>query len=450
MASQWYVKSNGQEFGPFSSSKLKALAQHGKIGRTAFVRKGANGTWVGAARVQGLFQETVVPSNAAPNKKETLAKEEISKPLEEDAVAWIGAPEGPTPESRPVSMESSPWSEADTSRKNVSTPTMRAMSDDDVQGFPKWLIAGIGAAGVSGIVIVALIINSFDNAAEERRIAALNDQVTALVDKAGTEVESDNLEGARELAEQALQVADATNHESARAILARVEAEQSALADEERRERERQAEAESERQEQFRRQALIDAENEREAAEQRTRVSEQNPGIELDDAEKVDRLSDLNAKGYYVEKSIREENLITWIGKKGDEGNKTGLWVGVDGDDLRYTEEYRLGQLHGVGALFKNFKPVYITEIQNGKTHGWGWNLPTNGKRGFAFKFAYGKILNATKSFPTPGDYDGARLISTVEGHMEHAFSFAIPNLMFVGEVSRDVVDRVRKLEDKR
>jgi hypothetical protein len=63
MAHEWYVLHQGKAWGPLTSGQLKKLAAEGKVSPTTNVRSGAEGRWVPASRVQGLF---AAPSGAAP------------------------------------------------------------------------------------------------------------------------------------------------------------------------------------------------------------------------------------------------------------------------------------------------------------------------------------------------------------------------------------------------
>ena len=56
MATEWYFRAQGKEWGPVSGSKLRSLAQNSQIGADTYVRKGADGDWVPAKRVKGLFE----------------------------------------------------------------------------------------------------------------------------------------------------------------------------------------------------------------------------------------------------------------------------------------------------------------------------------------------------------------------------------------------------------
>jgi hypothetical protein len=52
---EWYVQHGGKQYGPMSGANLKKLAAEGKITPATTVRRGAEGNWVPASRVQGLF-----------------------------------------------------------------------------------------------------------------------------------------------------------------------------------------------------------------------------------------------------------------------------------------------------------------------------------------------------------------------------------------------------------
>lgn len=58
--SEWYVEHNGKLAGPFTSPRLKQLADDGKINRQTHVRKGPEGKWTTADRVSGLFPPSTV------------------------------------------------------------------------------------------------------------------------------------------------------------------------------------------------------------------------------------------------------------------------------------------------------------------------------------------------------------------------------------------------------
>ena len=90
MASQWFYNVMGEQAGPISSHELKLLAERGTIARDTLVRKGFDGTWVPAQRMQGLFAPpnlTPPPSPAGDLPKPTCAEVRES----DDFAKWWGA-----------------------------------------------------------------------------------------------------------------------------------------------------------------------------------------------------------------------------------------------------------------------------------------------------------------------------------------------------------------------
>ncbi len=67
MTVKWYVKHRGKVRGPFSPAQLKSLADTAQLDRQTPVRKGKDGKWVQAARVQGLYANA--PPSADPKTK---------------------------------------------------------------------------------------------------------------------------------------------------------------------------------------------------------------------------------------------------------------------------------------------------------------------------------------------------------------------------------------------
>ena len=67
VASEWFCKISDEQIGPLSSRQLKAMASAGRLTAEDRVRQGAEGSWVPAGRVKGLFPATATPtSKAAP------------------------------------------------------------------------------------------------------------------------------------------------------------------------------------------------------------------------------------------------------------------------------------------------------------------------------------------------------------------------------------------------
>jgi len=62
MTAEWFYAHNGQMAGPLTADQLRQDALAGRVTGTDHVRRGANGTWVPASRVKGLFD----PAPPAP------------------------------------------------------------------------------------------------------------------------------------------------------------------------------------------------------------------------------------------------------------------------------------------------------------------------------------------------------------------------------------------------
>ena len=59
MAAEWFLKVGDQVHGPMSAAELRQKAAAGLIGPETPIRKGADGQWVRAEKVQGLFQGAI-------------------------------------------------------------------------------------------------------------------------------------------------------------------------------------------------------------------------------------------------------------------------------------------------------------------------------------------------------------------------------------------------------
>lgn len=76
MASQWYCRLMGTEMGPFTSKELLEMAQTHKVTPEDWVKKGADGKWVEAHRVKGLFDDTssstIIMAKLPPDVQQAL------------------------------------------------------------------------------------------------------------------------------------------------------------------------------------------------------------------------------------------------------------------------------------------------------------------------------------------------------------------------------------------
>jgi hypothetical protein len=95
MAGEWYYKVLGQEAGPVSPSDLEDLAESGFLTPEVLVRKGADGDWIPAGQVRGLFggiveAEAAEPSKAPPAVKGRDPDLAGAEPVSPDKVAPTG------------------------------------------------------------------------------------------------------------------------------------------------------------------------------------------------------------------------------------------------------------------------------------------------------------------------------------------------------------------------
>lgn len=76
MANQWYCRLMGTELGPFTSKQLLEMARSHQITPDDSVRKGPDGSWVGAHRVKGLFEDaaasTIIMASLPPEVQKEL------------------------------------------------------------------------------------------------------------------------------------------------------------------------------------------------------------------------------------------------------------------------------------------------------------------------------------------------------------------------------------------
>ena len=82
MAGEWFCKIAGAKHGPYTPQQLKALAAGGKLHPEDLVRHGAEGQWVAAQRVKGLFADAPAAkaAEAAPGKPGAKKAKGVSAP----------------------------------------------------------------------------------------------------------------------------------------------------------------------------------------------------------------------------------------------------------------------------------------------------------------------------------------------------------------------------------
>jgi hypothetical protein len=78
MATQWYCRLMGTELGPFTSKQLLEMARTHRLMPDDSVKKGADGMWVAAHRVKGLFDDasasTIIMASLPPEVKQALER----------------------------------------------------------------------------------------------------------------------------------------------------------------------------------------------------------------------------------------------------------------------------------------------------------------------------------------------------------------------------------------
>ncbi len=81
MPHEWYIQHGGKQYGPLTSANLKKLAAERKITPSTNVRRGAEGNWVPASRVQGLFgASSSAPATAAASPPTTKTPQPDAPP----------------------------------------------------------------------------------------------------------------------------------------------------------------------------------------------------------------------------------------------------------------------------------------------------------------------------------------------------------------------------------
>ena len=74
MATEWYCRIMGEEWGPMSAAELVAVARWGRLTRDDVVRRGDSGTWVRAELVKGLFNTAPVAATVTSDRLVAAAR----------------------------------------------------------------------------------------------------------------------------------------------------------------------------------------------------------------------------------------------------------------------------------------------------------------------------------------------------------------------------------------
>jgi hypothetical protein len=68
MATEWFCRIMGDEWGPMSAMELLAVARRGRLSRDDLVRRGDSDTWVRAELVRGLFNGPPVATTVTSDR----------------------------------------------------------------------------------------------------------------------------------------------------------------------------------------------------------------------------------------------------------------------------------------------------------------------------------------------------------------------------------------------
>jgi len=136
MSVEWFCRLMGTEMGPYTSSQLIEMARSHRLTPDDSVRKGAEGNWVDAHRVKGLFEDAASSTIILRNLPSEMTK---AAPTRQDQ-----AKDSPASEPRPVSWhyisdhnKIGPLSFADLvahGEQGILKPTDRVWSSSS----PKW------------------------------------------------------------------------------------------------------------------------------------------------------------------------------------------------------------------------------------------------------------------------------------------------------------------------
>jgi hypothetical protein len=83
MAAQWYCRLMGTELGPYTSQQLLEMARSHRITPDDSVKKGAEGMWVPADHVKGLFDasaSSIIIASLPPDAKQSSGNKQPTAP----------------------------------------------------------------------------------------------------------------------------------------------------------------------------------------------------------------------------------------------------------------------------------------------------------------------------------------------------------------------------------
>ena len=144
MAAEWFCQAAGHRYGPITSGELRRLADTGIVTADTPVRKGVDGRWVRAEKVQGLFQGDDSPRTTAGGQNE------------------------------PRSLPSPP----------PLPPNTPPVVSDSPRRMNRWLLAGVLAtAGAVMVTLLVVIVAVLTLGVESRAFIASRDTPVSETDK---------------------------------------------------------------------------------------------------------------------------------------------------------------------------------------------------------------------------------------------------------------------------
>jgi hypothetical protein len=178
MASQWFYILNGKAAGPVSQSELRQLSLEGKIARTTHVRKGAEGEWMLAHRVNRLFDPPKADwhfsrdgDKAGPVSVIALQKLALSGKLSPTDLVWkAGMPNWRPASTIPVLSQ---FVESSTTPSQPLLGARERMFSYRNKMFCGWVLAGVLwlAVGYSKMTPQFVDEHRFSSETEEHRFA---------------------------------------------------------------------------------------------------------------------------------------------------------------------------------------------------------------------------------------------------------------------------------------
>ena len=136
----WYVRVDGEQYGPYTSEQLKMYASEGHVTRDSEVRRGTDGRWVIASQVKGMFADVVDSAPPPP-------------PPRPSSGAVSQAPTGAVSQAPTSAVSQAPTSAVSTEKSNDEV-TLYSASPSMFRNNPVMFVVCI----LLSLVVIGLII----------------------------------------------------------------------------------------------------------------------------------------------------------------------------------------------------------------------------------------------------------------------------------------------------